>query len=127
VAPNSLAVARITLSAIGRSCVNLSFEAAIASEDVRSELRIDALEESAEFFDIAFRNQFDPPVIFDNLHFLPGAKTQRLPDGFRYNDLIFGGHGDGLHVKTSIDCIWYYGGRFDEVCQIGRDKRDAFQ
>lgn len=63
----------------GSSPVFLSFE-----------LRVDAFEKSAEFLDIPFRNQFDSPVIFDNLHFLPWAKMQCLPDGFWYNDLILG-------------------------------------
>jgi len=53
------------------------------------EFRIDALEESTEFFNVAFRNKFDTTIIFHNLHFLTGAKIQRLPYCLWYDDLIF--------------------------------------
>ena len=54
------------------------------------EFSMDALEESAKFFDIAFRYKFNASGIFNNLHFLARTKIQCLPDCFGYNDLIFG-------------------------------------
>ena len=38
------------------------------------EFRIDALEKSTEFFDIAFRYKLDTSSIFYNLHFWPGRR-----------------------------------------------------
>ncbi len=53
------------------------------------EFRIDALEKSTEFFDVAFRYKLDTSGIFYNLHFLARTKIQCLPNCFWYNDLIF--------------------------------------
>lgn len=53
-------------------------------------LSFDAFEKSTKFFNVAFRYKFNATSIFNNLHFLARIKLQCLPDGFRYDDLIFG-------------------------------------
>ena len=64
------------------------------------ELRIDAFQKPAEFFNVPFRNKFDPSVIFYNLHFLTDAKVQRLPHCFGYNNLIFWRYGYSLACQN---------------------------
>lgn len=43
------------------------------------------IDKPAQFRVVPFRNQFDPPAMFNNQHFPTGAGFQRLPDRLGHN------------------------------------------
>ncbi len=68
---------------------------------------------SAKLLNIPFQNKADPSIIFHDLHFLTGIKTQCLPDYFWYDDLVFRGYGYSLNAEISFNIISCYNNTID--------------